>query len=108
MQADITHQGSRESLLGKYPSEKEIAYYSNELQVNAKTPPAFLVHASDDETVKVENSLLFYTALIKNKVPAELHVYQKGGHGFGLINKTTQDLWMDRCKNWMTSSGFLK
>jgi acetyl esterase/lipase len=108
MQANVTHAGSRESLLGKNPSEKDITNYSNELQINEKTPPTFLVHASDDETVKVENSLLFYSALIKNKVPAELHVYQMGGHGFGLTNKTTQDLWMERCKNWMISSGYLK
>lgn len=104
----IGHLGSRTNLLGKSPSPDKIKLYSNELQVNKKTPPAFLVHAGDDEGVKVANSIRFYQALKKNGVPAELHIYPKGGHGFGLKNPTTPDLWMERCINWMAGNGWLK
>jgi acetyl esterase/lipase len=104
----IGHLGSREQLIGKHPSMEKIRLYSNELQVTSKTPPTFLVHASDDDGVKVENSILFYEALLHHHVPAELHVYQGGGHGFGLVNKTTNDLWMDRLQNWMRANGWLK
>ena len=103
----ITHMGSRDNLIGKQPSPEKITEYSNELQVTTKTPPTFLVHASDDEAVNANNSVDFYKSLLKYKVPAELHIYQKGGHGFGMNNKTTDDQWMDRCKNWMKASGFL-
>ncbi len=102
---NVGHMGSRDQLIGKNPSKEKIDLYSNELQVNTKTPPAFLVHASDDDAVKSENSILFYQALIKNKVPAELHIYQGGGHGFGMNNKTTKDDWFDRCVNWLKANG---
>jgi acetyl esterase/lipase len=107
-QDSIAHLGSRDQLIGKHPSKDQINYFSNELQITKDTPPTFLVHASDDDAVKVENSLVFYQHLVKNKVPAELHIYEKGRHGFGLINKTTPELWMDRCKNWMTANGWMK
>ncbi len=106
-QDSVAHLGSRDQLIGPHPSKDQINYFSNELQVTQETPPTFLVHASDDDVVKAENSLVFYKSLIKNKVPAELHLYEKGGHGFGMINKTTPDKWMDRCKNWMASNGWL-
>lgn len=108
MQSEITHQGSRENLLGSSPAQADVDYFSNEMQVNEKTPPAFLVHAADDEAVKVQNSLRFYDAMLKYKVPGEIHIYARGGHGFGLANKTTPDLWMERCRNWLQSMGFLK
>ena len=101
------HIGSRDNLIGKNPPEEKINYYSNELQVTTQTPPTFLVHASDDDGVKSENSIAFYQSLIRNKVPAELHIYERGGHGFGLNNKTTSDQWMERCKNWMAGNGWL-
>jgi len=107
-QDSLAHFGSREQLIGKHPSKDQIDYFSNELQVTQETPPTFLVHASDDDAVKVDKSLIFYQYLVKNNVPAELHIYEKGGHGFGMINKTTADLWMDRCKNWMTANGWMK
>jgi acetyl esterase/lipase len=104
----VSHLGSRNQLIGRVPSREKIDHYSNELRVTPDTPPTFLVHATDDEAVKVENSILFYRSLVKNKVPAELHVYQKGGHGFGMNNPTTTDKWMERCRNWMESNGWLK
>jgi acetyl esterase/lipase len=102
----VGHLGSRDQLIGKSPSKDKISLYSNEMQVTKQTPPTFLIHASDDETVLSENSILFYQSLIKNNVPAELHIYQKGGHGFGMENPTTQDAWMERCLNWMKSNGW--
>jgi acetyl esterase/lipase len=103
----LAHMGSRNNLIGNDPSMEKIKEYSNEMQVTAGTPPAFIVHASDDKGVKALNSVKYYEALLKNNVPAELHLYQKGGHGFGLNNKTTNDKWTERLKNWMVSSGWL-
>jgi acetyl esterase/lipase len=103
----IGHLDSRNCLLGKSPSEEIIRYYSNEFQVNELTPPAFMVHAGDDPTVKVENSLRFYEALKRNGVPSELFIFPEGGHGFGLINPATPDRWMERCKDWMKHNGWL-
>lgn len=97
----ITHKGSRNNLVGTNPSKEKADFFSNELQVSASTPPSFLVHAADDATVPVENSLRYYAACIKNKVPVEMHLYPKGGHGFGMYNKTTDDNWMERLRNWL-------
>ncbi|MEO5893773.1 MAG: alpha/beta hydrolase [Ferruginibacter sp.] len=104
----IGHKGSKEQLIGKNPSPEKVKEYSNELQVTGKTPPTFLVHASDDDGVDPQNSIVFYQALIKNKVPAELHIYQSGGHGFGMKQKNKNELWMERCRNWMEVSGWMK
>ena len=95
------HMGSRNKLIGANPTPANIAFFSNELQVTSNTPPVFLVHAGDDKTVPVENSIRFYQACIKNKVPVEMHLYPKGGHGFGMNNTTTTDSWMERVKNWL-------
>jgi acetyl esterase/lipase len=103
----VGHLGSRDQLIGKNPENEKIVQYSNELRISKDTPPAFLVHATDDDVVKVENSVLFYSNLVKNKVPAEIHIYEKGGHGFGMNNPTTKDKWMERCKNWLDSRGWL-
>ena len=71
--------------------------------MSPNSPPTFLVHAGDDATVPVENSIRYYQACIKNKVSAELHIYPKGGHGFGMNNKTTKDKWFERLMNWINS-----
>lgn len=97
----MAHVGSRENLIGMHPSQELIDLYSNEKQVTSATPPTFIVHAEDDNVVPVQNALLFYEALLANKVKAEMHLYPEGGHGFGLYNKTTSDLWFDRCLNWL-------
>ncbi len=99
----ITHKGSRNNLVGAKAPIDKINLYSNELQVTAKTPPSFLVHAGDDAAVPVDNSIRYYQACIKYKVPVEMHLYPKGGHGFGMNNKTTNDNWMERLKNWISS-----
>jgi acetyl esterase/lipase len=103
----LTHMGSRNRLLGKVPAAEKIIHYSNELQVSSQTPPAFMVHAGDDKSVKPSNSIAYYQALLKNGVSAELHLYQNGGHGFGMNNKTTTDRWMDRLRNWLQSNKLL-
>ncbi|HSC52004.1 MAG TPA: alpha/beta hydrolase [Phnomibacter sp.] len=98
----ITHQGSKNNLIGAKASEAHVKLYSNELQVTAQTPPSFLMHAGDDDTVPVENSIRYYQACIKYKVPVEMHLYPKGGHGFGMYNETTSDNWMERLQNWLS------
>jgi acetyl esterase/lipase len=107
MDSAICHKGSRDNLLGKKASAARLNLFSSELQVNAQTPPTFLVHASDDKSVPVENSIRFYQALIKNKVNAEMHIYQNGGHGFGLHNATTSDAWFERATTWMRVNKFI-
>lgn len=104
---DFGHAGSRINLVGKTADQTLIDEYSNELHVTKDTPPTFLVHAGDDTAVPVKNSLVFYEGLQKNGVLAELVIYPKGGHGFGLNNKTTKEKWMDNVKNWMDSLGLL-
>lgn len=101
------HVGSRENLVGKHPSTELLDMYSNEKQITPNTPPTFLVHAGDDNVVPVQNSLMFYDELLKNKVKAEMHIFQEGGHGFGLNNPKSKDKWMDWCKNWLDENGFL-
>ena len=84
MDLKYTHRGSRNNLLGPDPDANLVERYSNEKQVTAATPPTFLVHTTGDTVVPAENSIQFYLALRQAKVPAELHVYEKGNHGFGL------------------------
>lgn len=98
------HTGSAKNLAGPNLTEEQKDYFSNEKYVNARTPVTFLVHANDDQTVPVENSVVFNRALVKAGVKSEMHLYQGGGHGFGLNNKTTADQWFDRLVNWMKAN----
>ncbi|PWT70169.1 MAG: alpha/beta hydrolase [Bacteroidetes bacterium] len=102
----IGHMGSRENLIGKNPSQEKIWAYSNELQITGKTPPTFLVHAKDDDVVPVQNSLDFCSALKKNHVSAEIYLYEKGGHGFGLTNPTSPVKWLDLVLTWIQKNGW--
>jgi acetyl esterase/lipase len=106
MQDGLTHGGSRNNLLGKSPSEEQIVLFSNDLQVTANTPPTWLTHTGDDTAVPVENSIRFYQQLIKNKVPAEMHLYPSGNHGFVL--KQPCDQWMQPLFGWLQKSGITK
>jgi len=100
----IMHAGSRNNLIGEKPDSTLAKYYSAELNVTKETPPTFIVHATDDKTVPVENSLLLYEALKNNGVPVEMHIYPKGGHGFGLgLGKGYLETWPDRCLDWLRS-----
>ncbi len=102
------HAGSKKNLLGDAPSAELVALLSNEEHVTKETPPTFLVHTANDATVPVENSLLFVAALRKAGVPFELHLYERGAHGFGL---GTKDLilatWPGHCADWLRQHGFL-
>ncbi|RZJ89920.1 MAG: alpha/beta hydrolase [Hymenobacter sp.] len=100
----LMHPGSRKTLLGLAPTPAQVRLYSNELQVSAATPPVFLVHAEDDKVVKVQNSICFYLACVRHGVPAEMHLYPAGGHGFGIHNKAMQDSWVEHLKNWLLIS----
>ncbi|KAF2333919.1 alpha/beta hydrolase [Flavobacterium nitrogenifigens] len=106
MENDITHKGSQTNLLGENPSKELINNYSNEKRVTSKTPPTFLIHATDDTVVIPENSINYYLALKKNGVTAELHIYEKGGHGFGLGVADTSKYWTRDCAEWLKSNGY--
>lgn len=96
------HSGSRNALIGENASQELIDRFSGELNVNAETPPTFLVHAQDDAGVPIENSFLYYKALHQNKVKASLHIYPTGSHGFGFgLGKGSLDGWRDVLLGWM-------
>ncbi|NOX64346.1 MAG: alpha/beta hydrolase [Chlorobi bacterium] len=106
MDETFTHMGSRKNLLGENPSQELIDYYSNEKQVTENTPTTFLVHASDDKVVPVENSIRFYESLHKHGVKAEMHIFEYGGHGFALANgKGYLESWKDLCIDWLRHLG---
>jgi len=103
-----THRGSMRNLLGDNPDPQVAASLSNELRVTPQTPPTFLFHTTADEVVPVENSVLFYLALRKAGVPAEMHIYEQGGHGVGLA-QTDEALasWTARLADWLRVRGLL-
>jgi acetyl esterase/lipase len=102
MDKAIAHAGSRNNLIGLQPTSDLIYKYSNEFQVSEQTPPSFIVHATDDNSVPVENSLLYYQALKKNKVSAEMHIFPTGGHGFGLgLGKGALEKWPNLLFEWL-------
>lgn len=108
MKQPLTHLGSRQALLGANPTPELVDHLSAELRVTKETPPAFLVHTQEDRTVPVENSLMFFAALRAANVPAELHIWTKGGHGFGMRKDLGEaSTWPDRCEEWMRANGWL-
>jgi acetyl esterase/lipase len=104
----FAHRGSEQMLLGNEPDPKLVESLSNELQVTAQTPPTFLFHTTEDRTVPVENSVMFYSALRKAGVPAEIHIYERGPHGVGLA-QTDEALstWPARLADWLRIHGLL-
>ena len=107
MREDITHKGSRNKLLGISPSMEQLKLFSTDEQVNAQTPPTFLIHAIDDKGVPVENSMQYFTALKKHQVLSEIHLYQSGGHGFGLGKTGPSLLWPQQCAAWLQLNHFI-
>ena len=102
------HAGSKRNFLGADTTKAMIEKYSNELQVTINTPPAFMVHAQNDSTVNVRNSLLFYNALIEKNVQASIHIFPQGGHGIGLVdNPGSTELWLDLLDKWLTEKGLV-
>jgi acetyl esterase/lipase len=107
MADSITHPGSKKNLLGASPADSLVHQMSRDEQVTSSTCPVFLVHASDGKAVSIENSLRFYQACIAKGVPAEMHLYPNGGHGFGLFRgRRPSEEWPDQMKSWMTSNGW--
>lgn len=105
---EYTHRGSLSNLLGSDPDEKLVESLSNEKRVTAETPPTFLVHTNEDSSVPPENSVLFYLALRKVKVPAEMHIYEKGRHGLGLgPNDSALATWPQHCITWLRGRGMI-
>jgi len=101
---EMTHGGSKENLIGDNPNTEKVDYFSNEKRVNKNAPPTFLFHATDDEGVPVENSLLFYQALKDKGVSTTMHIYPKGGHGFSLArNNMHLRTWTERLFEWLES-----
>lgn len=104
----FTHKGSQRNLLGDDASEELINSFSNEKQVTKDTPPTFLWHTTEDKAVPPQNSVVFYSALVENGVPSELHIYLKGRHGLGLAKGIPAvSAWPAACQAWMKESGFL-
>jgi acetyl esterase/lipase len=109
LEPPFAHMGSRNNLLGKDADVKLVELLCNDRQVTAKTPPTFLFHTTEDTAVPPENSILFYQALRKHKVPAELHIYEKGRHGVGLAAKDpVLSSWPGRLEAWLVSRGLQK
>ena len=109
MSAQYTHGGSRLNLLGDSPDPQLVESLSNEKQVTSHTPPTFLFHTDADPVVPVENSVLFYLALRKAGVPAELHIYERGNHGVGLAQKDpVLSTWPDRLADWRRNRGAIR
>ncbi|HUL44692.1 MAG TPA: alpha/beta hydrolase [Bacteroidota bacterium] len=109
MRENLTHEPSRQNLLGEHPDEHSVLFFSAELNINGNTPPAFLVHSADDQTVPCSNSIEYSLALKANHVPAELHLYETGGHGYGLAQSHhgTESTWPDACRAWMKNHSLL-
>jgi acetyl esterase/lipase len=102
------HPGSRRNFLGPDTTAVMIGKYSNELQVGSNTPATFMVHAQNDSTVNVRNSLLFYNALIEKGVQASIHIFPQGGHGIALTdNPGSTDLWLDLLYLWLNEKEFV-
>ena len=100
--SENTHQGSKDNLLGKNPDSDLIKLYSNETQVTSQTPPAFIMHSSDDTVVPVDNSINYYMAMVKKGVSASMHLYPIGGHGWGYNeNFTYKRQWQEELEKWL-------
>lgn len=101
------HAGSRKYLLGDTPDPTQVQDMADELHVTADTPPTFLFSTTDDKTVPVMNSVMFYSALVKAGVPAEMHIFQHGAHGAGLAPANPQlSVWPDLLMKWMRERGY--
>lgn len=103
MEQDETHKGSFTQLMGAAPSDEQLKTYSIERNVHAEMPSCFLMHASDDDVVNAENSILMWRALIQHRIPVEMHLFEQGGHGFGI--RKVADLparqWPQLFHQWM-------
>jgi Dipeptidyl aminopeptidases/acylaminoacyl-peptidases len=100
--------GTFNSLFGDNPDVNIIQDYSNDLNVNQETPPTILIHSNNDEGTPPENSISYYAALRDNNIPSSLHIWEDGGHGYGLAkNRGTIESWTKIVKNWLTLRGVI-
>lgn len=107
MDTTYTHRGSHDNLIGKNPTKEQVVRFSNELQVSAQTPPSFLIHSIDDQVVPFQNSLNFALAMKEHGISCELHLFEKGGHGYGMgRSKGSESTWPSICQRWLTQNGF--
>jgi acetyl esterase/lipase len=104
MQDSLTHKDSRRQLLGSNPSKETIDLYSSELKIDKNSPPAYITQAADDKVVDVDNSIIYFEKLRHNKVPVEMHIYEKGDHGFVFRHPG----WMEPLFEWMESNNWMK
>lgn len=103
MKDGFTHGGSKDNLIGKNASIEDVELFSNDTQVRANTPPAYLTHAADDKLVDVDNSINYFESLRKNKVEVEMHIYPKGDHGFIFRHQG----WMDPLFDWLKRNNLI-
>jgi acetyl esterase/lipase len=104
-----THNGSKKSLLGESPEEKLVLQFSLEKQVSKRTPPAFVVHAFDDKSVPLWNSLAYFQALSEAAIPSSLHVFPQGGHAIALRNNPGSTAeWVNLCEEWLREMKFVE
>jgi acetyl esterase/lipase len=104
---EFAHKGSRRFFLGADTSAATASLYSTNTQVTTTTPPTFLVHARNDSSVNVRNSLLFFSALIERNIAASIHVFPQGGHAIGLVdNPGSTGLWLDLLERWLAETKF--
>lgn len=104
---EFTHAGSKKNLLGENPAKELVEKYSLEKHVTAKTPPAFIAHATDDKAVSVRNSLMFFNALLDKNISASLHIFPQGGHNIALRNNPgSTEEWTKLCEMWLIEMGF--
>ncbi|PHN03049.1 ThuA domain-containing protein [Flavilitoribacter nigricans] len=109
MDTTFAHMGSRRNLIGPDPDQEAIDHFSNEKQVTAETPPAILIHADDDKAVVSENSVNYYLALRRHNIPASMHIFQGGGHGFSMAKGMgSTENWPLLVKGWMEERGLLQ
>ena len=100
--SENTHRGTQQNLLGNDPPKELLDYYSNEKRVTAQTPRTFIFQTDEDEPVPAENAVAFYLALRKHKVPAEMHIFEKGPHGVGLAKgQSGNEIWPELCRIWL-------
>lgn len=108
MDKGLTHQGSKDNLLGKQPTEELVQLFSNELRVTKKTPPTFIFHAEDDTVVPIQNSIQLYEALLNKKVVTEFETFAVGGHGFGMRKHgIPADNWPELLKKWLEKTNLI-
>src|SRR3954466_5280510 len=104
----VTHAGSLRMLLGDNPDPKLVENLSNDLQVTSQTPPTFIFHTTNDNGVPVENSVRFYLALRKARVPVEMHLFENGPHGVGMaLSDPSLSTWPNLLMNWLRARGLL-